>query len=78
MLRDAVKELDYYGNAVIGMGSNIMGGEGLRNVLLKLIWSVTIIWNICMMNTTKNIRTGAFSEVKLLPLCKAAVFTISH
>lgn len=30
MLRDAVKELDYYGNAVIGMGSNIMGGEGAQ------------------------------------------------
>lgn len=29
-LRDAVKELDYYGNAVIGMGSNIMGGEGAQ------------------------------------------------
>lgn len=30
-LRDAVKELDYYGNAVIGMGSNVMGGEGAQN-----------------------------------------------
>ncbi len=30
MLRDAVKELDYYGNAVIGMGSNIMGGDGAQ------------------------------------------------
>lgn len=30
MLRDAVKELDYYSNAVIGMGSNIMGGEGAQ------------------------------------------------
>lgn len=30
MLRDAVKELDYYGNAVIAMGSNIMGGEGAQ------------------------------------------------
>lgn len=30
MLRDAVKELDYYGNAVIGMGSNIMGGKGAQ------------------------------------------------
>lgn len=29
-LRDAVKKLDYYGNAVIGMGSNIMGGEGAQ------------------------------------------------
>lgn len=30
-LRDAVKELDYYGNAVIAMGSNVMGGEGAQN-----------------------------------------------
>lgn len=30
MLRDAVKELDYYGNAVIAMGSNVMGGEGAQ------------------------------------------------
>lgn len=30
MLRDAVRELDYYGNAVIAMGSNIMGGEGAQ------------------------------------------------
>lgn len=31
MLRDAVKELDYHGNAVIGIGSNVMGGEGAQN-----------------------------------------------
>ncbi len=30
MLRDAVKELDYYGNAVIGMGSNIMSTDGAK------------------------------------------------
>lgn len=31
MLRDAVKELDYYGNAVIALGSNVMGGTGAQN-----------------------------------------------
>lgn len=31
MLRDAVREIDYYGNAVIAMGSNVMGGEGAQN-----------------------------------------------
>lgn len=36
MLRDAVKELDYYGNAVIGMGSNIMGGEGAQKAAAEV------------------------------------------
>lgn len=31
MLRDAVRELDYYENAVIALGSNVMGGEGAQN-----------------------------------------------
>lgn len=31
MLRDAVKELDYHGNAVIGIGSNLMEWEGAQN-----------------------------------------------
>lgn len=31
MLRDAVRELDYYGNGVIAIGSNVMGGEGAQN-----------------------------------------------
>lgn len=31
MLRDAVKELDYYQNAVIALGSNVMGGDGAQN-----------------------------------------------
>lgn len=31
MLRDAVKELDYRGNAVIGIGSNLMEWEGAQN-----------------------------------------------
>lgn len=30
MLRNAVRELDYHGNAVIAMGSNIMGSEGAQ------------------------------------------------
>lgn len=30
MLRDAVRELDYHGNAVIAMGSNIMGSDGAQ------------------------------------------------
>ena len=31
MLRDAVKKLDYRGNAVIGIGSNLMEWEGAQN-----------------------------------------------
>lgn len=30
MLRDEVRKLDYYGNAVIAMGSNIMDGQGAQ------------------------------------------------